>query len=276
MAVKRRLTDLYRVQKEVVFDDGEGDPINVIVRKLNPVDHQNALRLANAARSRAASVKNRPEDDEYQSQWSMILDYDRDSLVRYLLEDHRIQRSPILEAELAADEKWEKESYLEGLQDAWQDGLKDAYALDPEDSEAKRVLAELERFASELDVEVQGSVDSLEDDLVKKDDEDLQKMVFDKLFASYSSIAWLTEYRRCEVWLATRTEDGREKYFHHRDEVDELPAEIFQRLQEVYRDISVDPTEGKDLLVTEGSSHSSEPPASQETESASGLELAEL
>lgn len=272
MATKRRLTDMYRVQKSITFDDGQGDPVTVIVRKLNPIDHQNALRYANAARSRASALKNHPDDDEYQSQWSSLLDYDRDNLTTYLREDFRINRSPVLEAELADDEEWKKDSYLDGLQHAWEDGLKETYAADPEDTEAKRVLSELERFTDTLDEIVQAAVDAFEDDLDKKDIEDLRRQVFDKLMDSQASISWLTEYRRCEIAFATRTEDGKEKYFKHRDEVSELPIEIFQALQEAYRELSVEVSEGKGLLVTEDSSLSSEQPELQETETDSGLQ----
>jgi hypothetical protein len=270
MATKRRLTDMYRVEKSITFDDGQGDPITVVVRKMNPVDHQSALRYANAARSRAAALKNHPEDDEYQAQWALVLDYDRESLTRYLLEDFRINRSPILEAELADDEEWKKDGYLDGLQHDWMDHLKDVYAADPEDVDAKRVFTELQRFTDKLDEIVQAAVDNLEDDLEKKSEQDLRQQVFDKLFSSYASIAWLNEYRRCEVAYSVRTEDGKERYFKHRDEVSELPTEIFQQLQEAYRELTVEVQEGKDSLVTEGSSPLSEPPASQETDSDSG------
>lgn len=271
---KRRLTDMYRVQSDpIVFDDGDGDPITVIVRKLNPVDHEGALRNANAARSRTATLKNNPEDEEYQSQWSQVLEYDRDDLTRFLLEERRMNRSPILEAELAAEDEWSKEGYLEGLQNSWMEGgLKERYAENPEDVEAKRVLDELERFASKLDEIVQAEVDNFEDDLDRKDVEDLRKMVFDRLMVSAASLAWLHEYRRSEVFYSTRTEDGKERYFKHRDEVSELPPEIFNRLSEVYQQVAVSVVEGKGLQATETSSLSSDQPESPEPEPDSGPE----
>jgi hypothetical protein len=270
MATKRRLTDMYRVQKEVVFDDGQGEPIAVLVRKMNPVDHQNALRHANAARARTAALKNHPEDDEYQSQFAQVVDYDRDELTRYLLEEHRLTRVPVVEAELADEEEWSKDGYLDGLKHAWMDGLKDQYALDPEDTEGKRVLSELERFQNKVDEFIQVELDNLEDTLDKRTEDDLRKTVFEKLMTTQASIAWLQEYRRCEVAYGTRTEDGKERYFANRDEVSELPVEIYSKLTETYQEISVPVDEGKDLPETEASSPSSAQPESQATESDSG------
>lgn len=270
MAAKRRLTDMYRIEKAVTFDDGQGDPITVIVRKMNPVDHQNALRYANAARSRAATLKNHPEDDEYQSQFSNVVDYTREDLTRYLIEEARINRTPVLEAELADEKEWKDEGYLDGLQHAWQDGLKDQYAMDPTDTEAERVFQELNRFSTKLDEMVQAELDSLEDDLDLKPEDDLRKTVFERLLNTQASLAWLQEYRRCEVAFGTRTEDGKKKYFEHRDEVSELPMEIFAKLSETYLELTVPVDEGKDSQETEASSPSSAQPESPEAESASG------
>lgn len=272
MATKRRLTDMYRVEKEVTFDDGAGDPIKVIVRKMNPVDHQNALRHANAARSRAATLKNHPEDDEYQSQFSNVVDYTREDLTRYLIEEARINRTPVLEAELADEKEWKDEAYLDGLKHDWDDGLKDKYAMDPTDTEALRVYTELERFAAKLDEVVQADLDALEDDLDLKSEDDLRKTVFERLLTTQASLAWLNEYRRCEVAFGTRTEDGKEKYFRNRDEVSELPIEIFAKLSETYLGLSVPVDEGKDSQETGDSSPLSAQPESPEAESASGPE----
>lgn len=272
MATKRRLVDMYKVEKEVTFDDGKGDPVTVLVRKMNPIDHQNALRYANAARSRAASLKNRPDDDEYQNQWSIMLDYDRESLTRYLVEDFRLTKSQVVEAELASEDEWSKDQYLEGLQHAWMDGLKDTYVLEPDDPDAVRTLQELERFSNALDEIVQAAVDDFEDDLDKKDEDELRKMVFEKILTSYASVAWLQEMHRCEIAFATRTENGKERYFKNRDEVSECPVEVYQKLQETYQEIKVEVQEGKDSRETEDSSPSSEQPEKLETDEDSGPE----
>ena len=123
--------------------------------------------------------------------------------------------------------------------------MNDRYAEDPNDPEALRVFNEIKRFNESVDAEVVAEMDAKKADLEAKSDLALQKTVFDKLMAMQASIAWLTEYRKCEVWLSTRLPDRKTPYFENREEVDHLPQEIFSKIADVYREISVEPAEGK-------------------------------
>lgn len=254
MEAKRRLTDLFVVGRPLKINDGEVDPetgepyepIEVYVRKLNAIEHETALRRANAARSAKAAVKNQENSDEYMVNWEAVEEYSRDGLISYLLQDFRSNREPLIEAELADDEEWSKNNYLLGLQESWLDGLKDRYAEDPTDAEALRVFEEMKRFNDALDAEINAEVEAKKADLESKSDLALQKQVFEKLMSMQASIAWLTEYRKCEVWLCTRLPDKKTKYFESREEVDEVPPEVFTQIADAYREISVEPTEGKD------------------------------
>jgi hypothetical protein len=273
---RRRLTDLYIVGTEVVFDDGQGDPITVFLRKLGPVEHETALKRANAARSRMAAVKRQPDSDDYLAHYAAVTEFSEEELASYLLEEHRASRAPIVEAELASEGEWAKDGYLDGLHEAWLDGgMKEAYAKDPEDPEAKRVFDELGRFADKVDAEVAAEVEAKRADLEHMDLEKLQQAVFEKYMEVQASLAWLTEYRRCEIWLATRDpKDKKTRYFESRDEVNDLPIEVSQRLMDAYRDISVEPMEGKDSLATDTSSPSSEQQENPVTGEDSGQSVA--
>ena len=63
MPKTRSLKDLYVVGKEVVLTDGEGG-VTVWLQKLNPVDHDTALRKANARRGATLAMSRLPEDSE--------------------------------------------------------------------------------------------------------------------------------------------------------------------------------------------------------------------
>lgn len=254
MTKRRRLGDLYVVGKEVSFDDGEGEPIVVYVRKLNPVDQEVALKRSNAARARAESVKSDPEGDDYQTQWNAVADYQREDLITYLVENERAKRQVIVEAEVAAEPEWDENSRLEGLQDAWRDGLDAVYAADPEDPEASRVFKEMSKYVEQVDHIVAGEMENKRLDLETMDDDALRSLVFDQFISLQGSLAWLNEYRRCEVWLSVYEADKRTPYFEDRDEVNRLSSVVFNRLSETYQDISVDPIEGKDLPVADISS----------------------
>lgn len=235
----RRLTDLYLVGEPLVIDDGSGDPIEVFIRKLNPVDHEKAMSRANSARSRAAANQRDPESDGYQEVMGTLLDFDKEALMAYLLEDARVSKQAVVEAERAADEEWSKDDYLAGLQQV------DLETVD--DEEKTRITTELDRFYKGVSDELDKRAEDLKADLELKDTEGLRKMVFDKLYEVHISMAWMTEFRRCEMWLATREPDKKTYYFRDRSEIDELPLEVFILLQSAYRNLSVDPLEGKDL-----------------------------
>jgi hypothetical protein len=258
MPRKRRLSDLYVVGTEVTFDDGEGDPIVVYVRKLNPIEHETALRNANAARSRTMSVVNDRASDAFNDIYSDMLDLDRESMVAYLSEEERANRAQVVEAQLAQEGEWAEDNYLQGLQDAWSDGLMEAYAKDPEDEDAKHVFAELRRFTDAVEAEVQAHVDNFIDDLEEVSDDALREQCLSKVINVRANGAWFTEFRRSQIALAVREKDRKTRYFETRSEIDDLPHEVYRRLIEAYQLVSVDPIEGKDSRETDDSLPSSE------------------
>lgn len=258
MARKRRLSDLYVVGKEVTFDDGSGDPIKVFVRKLNPIDHETAVKHANAARARVMALINDTDSVAYQDIWGDVLDMPRDMLIAYLAEEERSNRIPVVESEIANDEEWVNDSYLQGLQDAWTGGLAEKYATNPEDEEAAHVFQELERFVSTVENEVNGHVDNFIADLETLPDHALRARVMERMIQVRGNAAWFAEFRRCQMWLSVREPDKKTRYFQARSEVDELPIEVSARLAETYQELSIEPTEGKDSRVKDDSSVSSE------------------
>lgn len=269
---KRRLADLFVVGKEIVFDDGQGEPITIWLQKLNPVEHETAMRRANGARSTVLTGKNEVEreiaDDD-------AAEFGRDGWVEFLASDALGRKIPALEAELAAEEEWSKDDYLQGLKDVWDASMQKALEEDPDDPSALRVRDELERFRVLLDAHVERERDSLVAEFNSRSDEDLQKRVVEKLLQTRADIAWLSEFRRCEVWLSTRlADDHRKKYFESRDEVDDLSQEVLIRLMNEYQDLGVDPLEGKDSGAMQPSSNSPESSDQEETVEPSGPEVA--
>lgn len=269
---KRRLTDLYRVGKELTFDDGGGEPITVYLRKLNSVDQETAIRKANAARARVYATGRDPESDEYAELLSQAIDIGtREDLISYLIQGRLAEFTTAKEAELAAEEEWSKDGYLDGLRESWDDEIQERYHVDPEDSEARHVYAELERFAEQIKPFVEDEKSNLESLYAEKTLAELRELVAQELVSISADIAWVREYRKCELWLATREQDGRTRYFESRAEVDELPTEVVQRLTEEFQSLNVSAPEGKDSRATDDSSLSSEPPEPVEITPSSGL-----
>lgn len=269
---KRRLTDLYRVGKEITFDDGTGDPVTVYLRKLNAVDQETAIRKANAARARVHATGRDPESDEYGELLSQAIDLGTHAdLVSYLIQGKLAEFTVAKESELAAEEEWSKDGYLDGLREAWEEGVEERYHVDPEDSEARHVFSELERFAELVKPYVEDEKASLESLYAEKSLEELREITAQEMVSISADIAWVREYRKCELWLATREVDGKSRYFESREEIDDLPTEVVNRLTEEFQSLTVSTTEGKDSRATDDSSVLSEPPEQEAIIQDSGL-----
>lgn len=279
---RRRLTDLYLVGTMLTIDDGYTEtnssgnevayePITVYLRKLNPIDQETCLRRANAERSKVLAIRNQPESDEFQSYVAeaegMSLD---DKIALVIAEDvnkYRMAR----EAEIAAEDEWSDEGYLDGLLEAWAGGMNDRYAVDADDPDAKRVFEEMRRYQTIIDELVSGERDQLEEAHRKMEPDKLEELTVQKLISYASDSRWIQEYRRCELWLSVRhAHDKKSRYFESREEVDELAIQVVTRLVTAYQEMNVPVIEGKGSAATPASSDSSEQPKPVEAASISG------
>lgn len=273
---RRRLSDLYRKGRELTFDDGEG-PVIVWLAKVSPVDEEEVVRKANAKRARLLTYRSDPDSEEFLSALNDAYDFgDRALLVEYLIQPDLRKRTQALEAELADAEEWSKDSYLQGLRDAWEGdddspGLKDRYAADPEDQEAGRVLAELKRFRDQVNDRLDPELDELRHGYDDEPDHKLRERFAIRFLETRADLAWVSEYRRAQLYLAVRDAKQRKvRYFENRAELDSIEDEILLPLIDAYEGLMVEIQEGKVSRPTPDSSPSSAPPAEAGTEPSSG------
>jgi len=249
MTKRRRLSDLYVVGEEVTFEDPEGDPIVVWVQKLSPVQHESVLRDSGAARAPILALKRLPvghdDLDPYESELeeslrqlsvAEILSAKKEGTIRAAKED-----------EVAAEDEWDKENYLQSLTDAWQDPLMAEWAKDNEHVEAKRVHDELERFNEQVEKKVKGEMRHVLKDYENMDKEEAHLEALHQIIDFASDVRWMTEYRRQEVYYAVRVSEDkrRELYFDGVEEVGELSTTVFQRLLKTFQNLAVNPLEVK-------------------------------
>jgi hypothetical protein len=271
---RRRLADLFVVGREVVFDDGNGEAVKVWLQKISPLDHQNALRRANQARARVLA-RQLSDGSEWDISVAEATEMKREDKVNYLVMDEITGRIPAWEAELGSEEEWSKDGYLDGLKDSWEDGLSRRYQEDPTDEEAVHVFAEITRYTQIVEQRIDDEKEALTRDYEQRTDEEITHKVAEKLNQSKGDIAWLNEFRRCEIWLAVRDpRDHNKRYLESREELDMCSQEVLLRLLDEYREMSVDVTEGKDLPEPDNSSDSSESLENPEPAQASGLQAA--
>jgi hypothetical protein len=272
---KRRLTDLWVTGRELILDDGDGDPLVVWLQKVNPGEATDTQRRCDAARARVLSVRSQPDAYEYQALQGSVVAYSDDpaELVKFLLGEDRVKAQRSQEAQLANEEEWSKDNYLQGLRDAWDDDLQRRWLEDNADVEGARVHDELERFTDEVKARVDDDMEALTTTMLATTTfSDLQDRMVGRLLEIDGTQAWLNELYRCQLYYGVREPDDHKKlYFVDRDEVDQLSTATFGRLRTAYDNLEVDVAEGKGSRPDQASSPSSEPPNEVPAETSSGL-----
>jgi hypothetical protein len=254
-AKRKKLGDLYVRGAELRIDDEEAGIYELVwIQKPNPVQHENMLRIANAARSKVTMQHKDRNSEGYLAALDEVSDMfpTRDAMEAYLVQLELSEVSPKVEAELSMDPEgeWAKDGYLQGLRDAWSNGLSDAYARRSEEDpveEADQVFAELKRFANEVEAVLEGHRREKRSDFSGMSDERVTDLVVKKHLNHKGTQAWFAAYRRAQVRYAVRDhEDHGKYYFEKLEDVEALDINVLRLLFEKLEEISVDPQEGKD------------------------------
>ncbi len=249
----RKLTDLYVRGKELTFDDGAPgeDPIKVWLQKLNPVQQEQAQKRAEAARAKVLSIVHLPEEAaEKQIFYDEVASSNpsKEDLITILIATDLAQCAESAEAEVAARDEWLEDGYLQGLQEAWENGAREDMFREetPEYDEARRVFDELKKFNEQVEEILQQDERRLRKDYEGAKESSLVKKVVERRIRTHADRAWITEFRKCELWMAVRDFENRsELMFENRAEVDDLSLEVLSTLITEYQNLVVPPTEGK-------------------------------
>jgi hypothetical protein len=270
MPRKRSLADLYVVGKELTFDDGHGQ-VSVWIQKMNPVEASTAMRRSDAARARKMSGRRDSQSEDYLAVQGQIETLDRDEQVDLLCAIERLDLLAKIEEELSLKDEWAKDNYLQGLRDAWREGVNETFIDDPDDKEAARVHSELNRFLDQVNMAVDERVDDHRLALTTMTDDEVIHTVTEHFYKQLGDAAWLDEFQRCQIWLGTRDpDDHKVKLFSTRQDVDEIQLPLFEKLREACQSLIVEPAEGKDSAGIPPSSDSSESLDKPETGDSSG------
>lgn len=281
-AKKRRLVDLYQVGKSVVFDDGEGE-IEVWLHKPNDIEQEAMFRRAQAERIKFLRHGRDETSDEFLEAYETIQGFDDEDLIIdiSLLEEINKIRSRV-EAQITTDEdgEWGKDDYYQSLVDKWigdadNRGLKDDYAVDPEDPEALECLKELDRYNEEVRLAVEVEVDALRTDAKKRPFEQVMADAARQQMKQSSDARFMKEYKRQFLFFAARDpERKQDKYFTSIEEMDICSDPVRQRLYVEINDFMLEVTEGKGSPATPDGSPPSEQPATEEASQDFGHEEA--
>lgn len=245
--------DLYVKGTNVVFEDptGEGDDVAIWVQRLVPFEVTQCAEKAAAAQALWSLLKFKDASDEKRLAILAKADYDnmldqRSDMIDFLIAGEVMKAEASAEAELAEEEEWSKDSYLDGLRESWFDKHKREHHTEPT-PESEKVWGELLRFSEKVDEMVEKHKVSLRRDYAKKSNETLREEVVDKLIAQQGNATWLQEYTLWEVFFSCRDpENHRQRYFVDIEEVRLLDDQPLMKLVEAINQLNIEPQEVKD------------------------------
>lgn len=247
---RRRLADLYMVGKELTFnDDSDNDPITVWLSKISPIEQKDAADQATKARARLLTLKNSPIEDliAYEDQMESLELIEKEEMVKFILSSKIEQAKISNEQRIGFEDSWSKDDYLNSLQTAWNDSLRDAWLANPDDEEARRVYDELKRFTDEVQ---EASKEEIEGIIAEYDHvsyEDAKRDTINKLIEAEADFAWMNEFSYYQVFYSVREiDDHKVRYFESVDEVKCVDNRIIVEIISAYRDMTVEGVEGKD------------------------------
>lgn len=253
---RRRLTDLFARGKFIEVTDGEVT-VPLWIRKMTPSDAETAYLKASAKRAAyLTQTKEGLQSDVYVSLKTEIDLLEKEGIASWLVENEIVKRQPLIEARVAYEDEWHEEKYLVSLQNRVLDqDFLDREAENAEDPEVQRVRAELARYQTQADSEVEKERLSLLKDFEARNIQDLRDDMMKMMMEAQADAAWLAEFQRCQVWLCVYDAEQRsEKYFDSRAQVDELQIEVLNQILEAIDEIHMKDLEGKDSQQTQDSS----------------------
>lgn len=251
---RRRLQDLYVRGQMFSVDDGSDpeNPVEVWVQKITPLEQKNAIDKAHSARARIRASKNTEDGVELRTRLqaeAQIAGFfvTRENMIDFVEAEELRRKQMSHEAEIAGSERWSENDYLNGLRTAWEDGLMERYLLDSNDPEASGVYEKLKDFFDEVDEKMQAERRAMIFQYESTSDNELKEKIVDMMVDGEADEAWLTEFRKWQVFFAIRDpKDHNQRYFESRDDVDTIDQKILRDLFTVFDELMVDITEGKE------------------------------
>lgn len=276
-------------------------PITLWVAKLSDLEMTTAMKKA--ARAQAVVMASRKDHDseEWQTTHALMAALDRETWIETLVDAEMRDRRELIEARVAGEtivdsdgdeqpNEWAKDGYLEGLRDAWLDGLNATYAADPGDPDALQVLREIERFNDLVDGELVYDREVEVAILEGLTDETLLERVTDLMTETEGQAAWGDEYRLWCIALSARDCDGphpkvpgrclckgsRRKHteLHFKDGYDEVAVtdgRVRTAIYAAFNAVMVDVREGKGSRANRTSLQQFDSPGAEATSTSSGL-----
>lgn len=247
--LRKRLLNLRTVGKEVTFTDERGD-FSIWLQRITDGQRTEAIRKSKGVIAPILALKKDLDHPDVQDYRDLIESWQlnsKEAQVDILISPKVKEAQESAEARIAFEDEWAKEDYLISLQEAWNEGLDKAYALDPEDPEASRVFKELKRYTEIVNSAVEHETKEYREDMMRKSDEEIEEKMLLLLIENEANVSQMDEFEHWVIFFAARDpEDHDTLLFESREDISALDTTDFNKLKEVYREITFEGLEGKD------------------------------
>jgi uncharacterized protein YdiU (UPF0061 family) len=171
----------------------------------------------------------------------------RDDMIDFIRDQDISQTRLTLEAQVADDEEWKKNNYLEGLREAWNDGLRERFKVDRDDPEASRVFEELKRYIDHVEQLLEREKRRFRREADRETDRELRNEVIDRLIERQADTLWYGEFRKRQLFYSLREPtDHKQRYFADPEELDRMEDVVVDQLLAALDSVNVSAQEGKD------------------------------
>lgn len=251
---KAHLSDLYRRGASLTLDDGDVGEVEVYLKKLNPIEAKEAREKGNAARARVLMKRKDKDSDIWLDAYTRVIDMEEEERVSLIVAPEVLKRRIEVEVEVAHEDEWLENDYLDGIHEAWQDGLDVQYQsarekvddgveeeeLEKGEKEALKAMEEMTRFSDQVDKIMKSETSAIERPIKSYEEEQLIEKAVESLFEKESYDAWVDAFLAARIYFATRdVNDHAKKHFRTFRDAQEVEPEVLTALLEGYRKVEL-------------------------------------
>jgi len=249
MPKNKLLTDLFVVGTTVTISDGQNEE-EIFVQKINQFEHDQCVREANKTKALVLAKLRLAQDDKDRAEYNIRLGTEVtpkgiiDILVTQDVETVRGAK----EDEVAAEDKWAEDDYLQGILDSWPD-LEEDYLLNREKAseDAQNAYKVMEEYNEEVEAVMESERRRGRKDYQGMSQDELIKELTDRLISLDADTQWIDTYTKQRLVFAVRDpQNHKERLLEDLAELNMLQPQAIAALKDAYAEIVLDGVEGKD------------------------------
>jgi len=252
----------------IVSDDDferTDDDVVIWVQPPSPLQREQALREAQAARSRALLNARRDDDSaDAANTKAFVASMERETLIDYVLSSEEQERRERAQRDVLGRDEWEDFSSLQDAMRQWDE------AGNPRTEEWQPLIDKDIEFGRQVSDAAKYLRDSDREALTLMSRDELERKAFDKRIELLGSQAFISEYERQMIFFAARDDEDHSALFF--EDIDDLMSQediVQSTISDTLSSFIEDPGEAKNSQRAASGSEESELPDEQETSEAS-------